>query len=419
MKKYRKIAPSLCIASALLSTTNIFAAGAGADSQFSGSLLRYSEQDRIEVTEAIVNAKWNLDTDENINAKITFDSITGASPTGAAPSANNQSSTNPSGTNTLILPGTVPVHNFSDDRTALALSWGKKIDDITTNLGLNYSTETDYLSKGISATANYDFNNKHNTITFGAAYNSDTITPSGGVPTIFATIVPPKDMGSRSKTTKDILLGVSQVIDKTSLVQVFFSYSQSDGYHTDPYKVISVVDADGSPLIEGNTGLDLTIYERRPERRKKSSVFVQYKKDFVGEVLDVSYRLMGDNWDIVSHTIDSKYKIRLDKTSYLQPHFRYYNQQQASFYLPFITSSNMPVVGDVNSYASADYRLGNMRAYTLGVEYGRDNIDNAWNISLEYYLQDNQEPGNKFGALLTQKLNPNNKSWMLRYNFEF
>ena len=64
-----------------------------------------------------------------------------------------------------------------------------------------------------------------------------------------------------------------------------------------------------------------------------------------------------------------------------QPHFRYYQQRAAEFYQPFI-------MGDatVSSFASADYRLGEMTAYTIGIKYGiKTPSGNERAFRLEYY----------------------------------
>lgn len=419
MKKYKNILGGLSLASTLLINGQSAIAKSGDNPEFRGSLFQYNESGTITVKEKILSAKFNLDTDENIIYKLTTDSITGASPTGATPSANNQSSTNPSGINTLINAGDIPKKQFDDKRDALSINYNNKLtSNVNSNLGLNISSESDYLSKGISATFNYDFNKKHNTLTLGIARNNDTIRPNGGFANYFATIVPTKINETRTKNTNDLLLGLSHIIDRNSLFQGVLSYSKSDGYHSDPYKVISIVDdITAQPIIEPTTGLDLTIYERRPDNRTKTSVFLQYKQNFSGDVLDLSYRLMDDDWGITSHTLDNKYKIHLSDTHYIQPHLRIYSQTKADFYQPFILQSDRPNV-NANIYASADYRLSKMMAYTLGFEYGKDNTAHPWNISLEYYYQDNKEP-DKFGSLNQFEINPDYNAVMVRFNFEF
>ena len=48
--------------------------------------------------------------------------------------------------------------------------------------------------------------------------------------------------GSDSKDVLDLLLGVTQVLWRVDILRVNYSYSDSSGYLTDPYKILSVVD---------------------------------------------------------------------------------------------------------------------------------------------------------------------------------
>jgi len=100
-------------------------------------------------------------------------------------------------------------------------------------------------------------------------------------------------------------------------------------------------------------------------------------------VVDVSYRYMWDDWDINSHTIDSRFNIPFGRASYLEPHIRYYQQSAADFFQPFIIEKQTPV-----SYVSADYRIGEMTAVTIGAKYGLVlNGGNELSFRLEYYRQ--------------------------------
>ena len=78
---------------------------------------------------------------------------------------------------------------------------------------------------------------------------------------------------------------------------------------------------------------------------------------------------MWDDWDISSHTLEARFRIPVGggfgKESYIQPHIRFYQQSAADFYKPFILDNKpLPV------FASADYRIGEMSAMTIGLKYG-------------------------------------------------
>ena len=242
----------------------------------------------------------------------------------------------------------------------------------------------------------YDFNNKNSTFSLGLSYFQDTFEPEGGIPVAFASM--PSAFGSDEngnkelfdatrltdsddKTTADIMLGFTQVINRRMLMQFNYSYSKVDGYLSDPFKVLSLLDSNGYAQDY--------LYESRPDSRVKQSLFAQTKYHFEQNVIDVSYRYMWDDWEIDSHTIDSKLRVPLSSTSYLEPHLRFYQQTAADFYRPFLMQSNpMPM------FASADYRIGEMSAYTVGLKYGMKLSDgNDLSFRLEYYRQNPKNAG--------------------------
>ncbi len=168
-----------------------------------------------------------------------------------------------------------------------------------------------------------DFNDRNTTLSFGLALASDTIDPVGGSPVPLAPMLEQGNSankrGSESKDVTDFLLGVTQVLNRKTLVQLNYSLSNSDGYLTDPYKVLSVVDPVTGNLVPGpaGSGLYRYLYESRPDTREKQSLFGLIKRDIGGNVLEASYRYMTDDWGIDSHTIDVHFRWNFDGGSYL------------------------------------------------------------------------------------------------------
>lgn len=371
--------------------------------EFDSAMLFYSEADRVSAGEAIFNATKTFANDEVLNLKLTVDALTGASANGAVAQPNVQTFTRPSGNGQYtIAAGDTPLDDtFQDTRVQLNGQWTQPIaPNYTASAGLHISKEYDYLSLGVNGNLAYDFNRKNSTFSAGFSYFQDTFTPEGGVPTplgsmlignsglptwkddFAATRIDSED----TKTTTDILLGFTQVINRRMITQFNYSYSMVDGYLTDPFKVISVVNG-ASGLTQDN------LFESRPDSRVKQSVYAQSIYHFDSTVLDVSYRYMWDDWEIDSHTIDTRFRIPLGNAfgteSYIQPHFRIYQQSAAEFYKPFL------IDGDpLPEYASADYRIGEMTTYTVGLKYGLL-VNNGHELSfrLEYYRQTPTDAG--------------------------
>lgn len=345
--------------------------------------LYYGESDgRVKDFSISAHASKEIREEQFLSLTATVDTLTGASPTGAVPNPAAQTFTRPSGNDSItVLAGELPLDDtFKDTRTALSANWERPIARLSKlNLGVSFSDEFDYTHTGVNASVARDFNNRNTTVSFGAAVAADTWNPLGGIPLAFN---PMREVGNWSsklggtgdrteqdKDVTDLLFGVTQVIDRESIIQFNYSLSKSDGYLTDPFKLLSVVDPTTGLALAGpaGSGMNLYLYENRPSEREKESFYTLYKRNLSGNVFDISYRYMTDDWDIDSHTVDLHYRFHLgDNGKYLQPHVRFYSQTAASFYRTVLFDGDpLPAV------ASADYRLGEFDAVTIGFEYGQ------------------------------------------------
>jgi len=399
-KAKTNIKAALSIAtSALLGTsavTEVAQAKEADEWQFDSAFLLYSEADRVTAGEVTIAGTKTFSNDEVLTLKATIDALTGASANGAVAQPNAQTFTRPSGNGQYITQaGDIPLDDtFHDTRVQFNGQWTQALsENITGSIGGHLSKEYDYLSIGINGNFAYDFNKKNSTVSMGVSHFQDEFTPEGGIPKPLSSMLvgdsdsPEWDSefaktriaSSDDKNTTDILIGFSQIINRRMITAFNYSYSMVDGYLTDPFKVVSVLNSEG--LAQDYT------YEYRPDSRVKQSTFMQAKyhfdEDLFNTVLDISYRYMWDDWDINSHTIDSRFNIPLSRASYLEPHIRFYQQSAADFFKPFITEQHKSA-----NFVSADYRIGEMSAVTVGAKYGIVlNGDNEASFRLEYYRQ--------------------------------
>ncbi|MEW6999640.1 DUF3570 domain-containing protein [Colwelliaceae bacterium BS250] len=351
---------------------------------FDTALMYYGETDRVTAVEGIVAGTKEFADDHFLNLKFTFDSLTGASATGAVAQPVAQTFSRPSGNDNYdVAPGETPLDDtFKDTRVQLNAQWTQPLStDYIGSAGVHLSKEYDYLSMGLNGSLGRYFNQKNTTVSVGFAYSHDVIEPEGGINTPLTAMVLANDNGDKkstlgsddSKDTFDLLFGLTQVINREMIMQLNYSISQVDGYMTDPFKIISVVDVNGYSQQQ--------LFESRPDARTKQSVFWQTKYHLSDSVIDFSYRYMWDDWEINSHTFDVKYYMPLGD-GYLEPHVRYYMQEAAEFYQPFLLE------GDIPEFASADYRIGEMDGLTLGVKYGMPLKNNQeLSFRLELYKQ--------------------------------
>lgn len=129
-----------------------------------------------------------------------------------------------------------------------------------------------------------------------------------------------------------------------------------------------------------------------------------------------SYRFMTDDWGIDSHTLDFTYRLKLNNNYFIQPHLRFYQQSEADFYRYFLRDSKT-----VPQTVSADYRLGDMKATTIGVKFGREKAGkHVWSTMLEYYLQTRESsPAETFGQITRQDLYPDVETIVVQFNHSF
>jgi hypothetical protein len=378
------------------------------------AMLYYSEDDdRVSAFEPVISGKRDLGDEESLTFKLVLDSLSGASATGAVPSTQVQTFIRPSGNGTYTVdPNDTPLDDtFKDNRVSFSMNWEKPIDrNNRRNLGFSISDEYDFTSASVNALWDHDTNQKNTTYSAGINVEYDYIDPVGGAPEGLTSMTAQDKNDDDDRTIVDLLFGVTQVIDKTSLFQVNLSLSESDGYLTDPYKFVSIVDnTTGEPIDQ--------LFENRPDSRSRQSLFGKYKKMFANkDILTASYRYMTDDWGIDSHTFDVTYRFRFNSGYFIQPHLRWYTQTEADFYYYF-RREDQRVPGD----ASADYRLGDMDATTYGFKFGRA-IDerHIWSVRLERYEQTgDSSPSEAFGQLEQQDLYPDVKATIVQLSYSF
>lgn len=364
-------------------------------------LLYYGESDgRVQDVSAAISAQRDFDDDRKLGLSLTADTLTGASASGAIALDRPQTFTSPSGKAVYSTPAgeTALDDTFKDTRFALNASWSQPLARLyTVSGGLGFSTEYDYTHLGANASLARDFNKRNTTLSFGVAWSQDDIDPVGGAPVPLAQMRDVGDLqskrGSDSKDVLDVLLGLTQVLGRNTVLRLNYSYSDSSGYLNDPYKILSVVDPLTGDTIarvpaggQGPNGVYR--YESRPDSRVKQGIYAEMKHAFGAPVLQLSYRFMTDDWGIDSNTLETKLRWPLGADNFIEPQLRYYTQSEADFYRSSLVDGQ-----PLPEFASADFRLGNFDAVTVGVKFGhRTPSGNEWSTRLEYYQQSGDVP---------------------------
>ena len=388
-------------------------AESGATTQFDATALLYGERNRANVAEPTARITRRFADGQSLSAQFGFDVITGASPSGALPSGLAQTTTSASGTVTTIPAGQVPLNSFKDSRYAADLEWQKPfLRSFLSTIGGHVSREKDYQSLGANGKLSADLLQHRTTLTAGGGINRDRVFPVGGIPIALSDGSAPSGSSSLSKDVSTVMLGLSQVVTRRWLAGLNATRTFERGYLSEPYQVLSVVDA--------TTGMPSgQLMEKRPATRDRRSLLASSAYHLTDDVLYLSYRYYQDDWWVRSHTLDARYRHELGDGNYFEPHLRYYAQTAASFYrIGLVDGEPLPEL------ATADYRLGAMNSVTIGATYGFRIPDSPgeWSVRAEYLGQfGNRHPGDAVGIQRQFNLFPtvNIGSLLVGYSVEF
>lgn len=411
------------------------------------AVLSYSEDGRINVNQGLLKLKGKSDKG-SLQIKMGYDVVSGPSENGAAPSPNAQTFTSPSGAedyqvNANDLPWYEIIRHPRKDISIDKSSILNKA--YTFNIGARYSTEATYDSRSINMGLVRNANKKNTQFTLSASYEDAGVTPYGGVVTPRSTVlnrsqfnseeafisawqdqrangasttglvggVSNEDNTTESKTVWGLVSGVTQVVNKDTLVQFNYSYGESNGYQNDAQKMVSIIDTDG--LVTSN------IYESRPDHRAKQSLFGKIKySTSKSTTLDVNYRFYWDDWGISSHTIAAGYQIEVSKRFKIEPQFRVYMQSDADFFRHSVFEEDSSL-NDLPAYLSADYRLAATTNYTFGINFDY-HMKNKHVISARlatYSINPEENSQYKRGYLNTVDVLPSINSTVVALSYEF
>jgi hypothetical protein len=346
--------------------------------QFDGSGLYYSEKDRATVVEPVARITRLFTGGRQLSAGLALDAITGASPSGALPNGETHTVTSASGTTSSSPAGEIPTTSFHDFRTALDAGYVQPVGTLfSSTTGATVSHEKDYQSLGISEKVSLDVLHRLATITVGGSVDHDAVFPVGGTPVGLSDGTVLLTTGHNPKHVTTLMAGISRVVTRRLLLAVTATGIRENGYLTEPYKVLSVLDpVTGVPVSQ--------LTENRPDTRRRTALLGSGVYHLADDVIYGSYRYYWDDWGIRSHTVDLRYHVELPEHDYVVPHIRFYTQNAADFFrYALVQGDPLPL------YASSDLRVGALRTLTLGATYGFHLVDTPGDLTAraEYLRQ--------------------------------
>lgn len=385
--------------------------------EYESGLLVYAEEDRTSGVEWIAEGRFEQDNDEKLTVRLEFDSIGGSSPNGVAASNQEQTFTTPSGRDSYTVPAnTLPTDpTFNDQRLGVLANKTVPLSRLKQfTYGAGVSQEFDYFNLDASLALQQETNQKNTVFDYGLWGSYGRVHPVGGAPAGLASMAPedalqPRDTAAKTRRQIKGWIGLTQNLDRTSRIGFNLELHRQNGYLTDPYKLIGVVDDVNATTLGAPVDV---IYENRPRTRLSHSLDATYKLFINPDAVKLNVRLYSDDWGVHSQTLGLSYRFRQDDASYWEPLVRLYRQSAADFYRHSLGQSE--TTPDV---VSADLRLAEFTAITLGVSYGakpEKNRKSSW--QLLYYQQDGEHsPADAIGSQAGQDLFPTLRTLILQY----
>ena len=327
--------------------------------------LYQEDDDRIKIESHYIRGQIELDDATSFRFQWLNDAITGSSPTGALPG------------------GIQPFYSSVEDvRTGILGAISRQFGDHKVELEISRSKEDDYVSRGLALSDTLELNQKNTTVSYGFNFLNDIVT----VPRL----------GEHRKYGYDWFTGVSQILDKNTVVSANLTLGYNEGYLNDPYKVVQRNEIISVPDGLGGT-IDIPVErlyaENRPAARFRQVLQLEARRyvEQADGVIDGVLRLSHDDYGIFSQTIQLEWRQAVGERFQIVPFIRYYHQNAADFFvtslngLPITTPSANPDGSGINY--SADYRLSSFNALSGGVRlrYQFNDMFSA-NASYERYV---------------------------------
>ena len=188
----------------------------------------------------------------------------------------------------------------TDYRTAGDAKVTKYFGDWAMGVSGVVSSERDYLSRGGALDVRFFSDDRNRTYAVSIAGANDWIRPTHHE-------IPPAP-----RNTLEYLVGITQALSPTQIVQSNVTYSYGHGYFNDPYKLL----------------------DKRPGERRIFAWLTRYNQYFAGQdgALRLSYRYLHDSFGSNSNTLTAAWVQALPREWTVTPELRYYTQSSAWFF---------------------------------------------------------------------------------------
>ncbi|MDX2091199.1 MAG: DUF3570 domain-containing protein [Kofleriaceae bacterium] len=214
--------------------------------------------------------------------------------------------------------------------------------------GYRFSIEPDYRSHGLVLGGRLELANKNTTLGLDLIASSDSVGRAGD------------PFFERSLRSAGARLSIAQVLDRASIVELVWESTRLDGFQASPYRWVAI-GGDGTCA----SAAPFCIPEHVPDERFRHTLFARGRRALARHwSAGGEYRFYFDDWGIQSHAVQADVAWRVTPASMLSLRYRYYTQDEATFYRPryFDLMSS-------GGYFARDRKLSAFLSHELGTTY--------------------------------------------------
>ena len=367
-----------------VAATLLMAYQANAEDYVRVQYLQYNESDnRVDVVAPSLEVNKDFGADYTLNFKLVGDSVSGASPT----YSDTSSGASVYNRGVVADPKNINKANVDFDENRAFTSVGlttrfENRDEMTLSYSKSYESDYDSNTFGISYLMWADAS-KNRSFDTSLTYQDNTILIKECDPYNYACSSSDALSGASSEQDASLVnlqVGMTQIIDESSLAKVSLFYSQEDGYLSNQYYNI---------VRNGNT----VEAEQKPDTRNSYGFGLKYFKNFGKLTTKLGYNYYTDDWEIDAHTFTVDNYYELDPLFTIGFGLRYYTQSEAKFY------SEDPNFFSTQTIASMDEKMSDFDAmtYKLSLTYTH-NERLSYDASINYYDQSTDLTANYFSV---------------------
>ena len=253
---------------------------------------------------------------------------------------------------------------FYDARHAATVNGGYQPGRFGVQAYGSASSESDYVSRTLGATATVDLLDKQFTPQIGFSHTWDTIGRAGTSYDVF----------SNKLNIEEVSAGATIILSPTSLLVLGTSVAFESGDQSKTYRYIPLfapgvsVPAGASPDAVNRARLPSKPLEQLPLDRQRFSVggrFVQ--RTTATSTLRLEERLYSDTWGMKGTSTDARYMMDLSPRLRVWPHGRVHVQNGATFYKRVYGATlNSDGSATIPEFRTSDRELSPMVGVTLG-----------------------------------------------------